>query len=448
MARLKIGGIIASVRGYSLNNGLPYFQKSVPQALRKRLGRATIKIPLKEENGHYAVQCHRLDQKYTALFRALREDPSLVPSETKQAAYALLAIEGLKPGDALVTVPKPDDLEGTWDPLGHVDAFVDALQDAHDGVPNALTNATLKALRAPLPVLLSEAMAVYLENHKRGTDEDFAGKQRAHWNKLIDLVGDIGIESLTREHARQYRDHRLRVGVTSTTVQREINVIRAVINVARREIPLKIGNPFESIVIHEVASDDSRRLPYTSDEVQALVTQSLLADDERRRIVIVLAVTGARLAEIVGLRRSDVDTSQSTIAIRPHKARGLKTVSSVRVVPLLPVAADAIKRQLASHKGELVFPSYANQSGTNANSASAALNKWAQGIVPGKTMHSFRHAMRDFMRAVMCPESVTKEIGGWSTNHDISIQYGQGYPVEVKRDWLAKAYSWLSRPEV
>jgi hypothetical protein len=39
---------------------------------------------------------------------------------------------------------------------------------------------------------------------------------------------------------------------------------------------------------------------------------------------------------------------------------------------------------------------------------------------------------------------VSKELGGWSAVHDISVGYGQGYPLALKREWLSKAYSWLT----
>ena len=90
-----------------------------------------------------------------------------------------------------------------------------------------------------------------------------------------------------------------------------------------------------------------------------------------------------------------------------------------------------------------LFPSYASANGTNADSASATLNKWAKKYVDGKTMHCFRHALRDLLRAVMCPESVAKEIGGWSSSHDVSVHYGQCYPLELKLEWLKKAYLFI-----
>ena len=73
MSTLKIGSITVIVNGYTTNNGLPYFQKAVPESLRGRLGKATIKIALKAENGNFAIQCHRLNQQYTDLFRAMKQ---------------------------------------------------------------------------------------------------------------------------------------------------------------------------------------------------------------------------------------------------------------------------------------------------------------------------------------------------------------------------------------
>jgi hypothetical protein len=56
---------------------------------------------------------------------------------------------------------------------------------------------------------------------------------------------------------------------------------------------------------------------------------------------------------------------------------------------------------------------------------------------------SFRHALRDQLRAVNCPDAVSKAIGGWSEGNDVSSNYGLGYALDVKREWLTKAYGWV-----
>ena len=438
MSAFKLGTITIIVNGYTLNNGLPYFQKSVPAMLRDRLGKSSIKIPLRAENGHVALQCHRLSKKYEALFKAMKTDDSLSDSDTKVAALALLDHFNLRQGDGSIENEMPLGWEGTWDPTPHVNEFLDDLGTS------AVEQLAFRALNNPLPTLLSEAFSVYLANHQKGTDQKFRNDQIQHWDKLVALLGDIALESLTRDHARQYRDHRLATGVKTTSVKREINVIKAVINVAIREIPLNIRNHFDSLTIQNCEADAVKRNPYNRDELRKLVDAALIVNDERRRIVLVLAFTGARLAEIVGLRRQDVDLDTGVIHITPHSTRTLKTPASTRSLPLLPIALRAIQQQLSDTNDEYIFPSYANKLRTKTDSASATLNKWSKSIIPGKTMHCLRHTLRDQLRAVMCPESVSKEIGGWISTNDVSVGYGQGYPIALKREWLAKAYLWLN----
>ena len=442
MSILRFGSITITVKGYTLNNGIPYFQKAVPLRLRSRLGKATIKIRLAAENGHFAVQCQRLTLKYEALFKALLQDANLVPAEAKKAALALLDIYRLKPGDGLDELQMPEGWDGSFDPTPWLSSFEDDLTGSH------VEKVAKAALNNKLPVLLSEAFAVYLNNHRKGGDKEFVKNQKQHWDKLVTHCGDVALEALTREKAKEFRDARLFTGVKTTTLLREINVIRAVINVARDEIPLNIKNQFERITIRGANEDKTDRVPFERPEVQALLNAATTKDDEKRRIVIVLALTGARLAEIVGLRKQDFDSVNACIDIRSHKTRSLKTKSSPRIIPLLPQALNALNRQMHAGQTEYMFPAYANEITTKADSASAALNKWAKTIVPVKTMHSFRHTLRDQLRAVMCPESVSKELGGWSTVHDVSVGYGQGYPLDLKREWLSKAYAWLADGEV
>ena len=76
-----------------------------------------------------------------------------------------------------------------------------------------------------------------------------------------------------------------------------------------------------------------------------------------------------------------------------------------------------------------LFPRYCNDIGCKANSASAALNKWLkQSIGDGYVMHSFRHSMRDRLRAVNCPSEMIDQIGGWS-KRSVGEGYGEGFEV-------------------
>ena len=110
-----------------------------------------------------------------------------------------------------------------------------------------------------------------------------------------------------------------------------------------------------------------------------------------------------------------------------------------RCLPLVGEALWAASRAIrnASESGFL-FPRYNRGSSSNANSASAAINKWLKPRVPdGCVIHSFRHSMRDRLRAVECPADVIDAIGGWTTS-GVGQSYGTGQPLEVKAKWIEK----------
>ena len=50
-------------------------------------------------------------------------------------------------------------------------------------------------------------------------------------------------------------------------------------------------------------------------------------------------------------------------------------------------------------------------------------------------MHSFRHSMRDRLRAVECPSDIIDQIGGWATE-GVGHSYGAGYELDVSAKWM------------
>lgn len=444
----EYGGMLVPVNGYVSNNGSPYFQRAIPLALQSRFGKKLVRIRLHQKNGHFVVQCKRLWDGYSALFQAMQDDADLVPSEVKVAAVALLSEFGLQQGDGSKPLERPHNLDtcASFDPTPWLSPLENALQERFSK-PTAVTNAVFQALQGSQPTLLSEAFDLYIDNHRRGRDGDFVKTSKAILDKLISIIGDVPIEALTRQHAKTYRDTRLSQGVKVTTVQRDVATLKAIMSSAAVELGLSLQNPFAKLTI--IDNQPNRvdeelyagRQPFSVEEHKTLIDAALLKNDAQRAIVIVLAFTGARLAEVVGLRRSDVDLETKSIKIQSHAARRLKNESSARVIPLLPMAFEALKTVLNAHESDFVFPTYCSEKKCNADSASATLNKWARKIVAGKTMHCFRHTMRDWLRAVECPESISKQIGGWSSAGDVSVGYGNGYNIEILRKWLKRAYS-------
>jgi len=103
------------------------------------------------------------------------------------------------------------------------------------------------------------------------------------------------------------------------------------------------------------------------------------------------------------------------------------------------VAQWACQRILEHNKDSLfAFPRYASPKGCNANSASAALNKWMkEKLSKPYVIHGFRHAFRDRLRSVECPSEIIDQLGGWSLR-SIGEGYGRGYGLDVLHKWISK----------
>jgi integrase len=145
-----------------------------------------------------------------------------------------------------------------------------------------------------------------------------------------------------------------------------------------------------------------------------------------------------RLSEAAGLHINDIilDEDIPYINLKPHPWRSLKTKGSQRQIPLVGASLWAAQRIKANPHRTFAFPRYNTTSTTNANSASAAINKWLKLRVPeGCVIHSFRHSLRDRLRAVQCPSDMIDQIGGWSTA-GVGQSYGEGYSLDVSSEWL------------
>jgi len=282
------------------------------------------------------------------------------------------------------------------------------------------------------------AVAVYLRLKGNDRPATFAAAVRRSCGYLIDCCGMKDLHDYVRSDATKFRDYLFAKGLNGASVARIFGTVRAVINLALSEFGLAIVNPFSNVYFdHSVGV--KKRLPVKPEDITKVQAECYEADDEKRWLIALIADTGMRLAEGAGLLRSDFIEQDGILCvnIRPHPWRPLKTASSARVIPLVGSARWAAERILAQpYSSEFAFPNYNDGKRTNANSASAALDKWLKTKVgQGYTIHSFRHSMRDRLRAVECPSDVIDQIGGWLT-HGVGNSYGNGYDYRILNKWM------------
>ncbi len=169
--------------------------------------------------------------------------------------------------------------------------------------------------------------------------------------KIKPVLGDVRVQELTVSDVRRL--------LTSTAILAEwtrygmLRVLRQVLKMARDE-GLIVRDPCEALQAHERPKQRSRRKGRRLSPVEL---ERVLATAERlvpsfAALIVLLAYTGMRAREALGMRWEDVDFEAATIRLRWQLGRDdrsyvpLKTDAAERDIPILP----ALRRRLAAHR--------------------------------------------------------------------------------------------------
>ncbi len=286
-------------------------------------------------------------------------------------------------------------------------------------------------------VTLSNALEYYLNLKGVNKTKLFHQSAARGVNYAIKCLGNRDLAKYSSADSGKFRDYLFGCGMASSSVRRVFSSLKSIVNLAIKEQGLNINNPFNGVYMPDL-DDVRKRIPMKTDTIRIIQNSCKAVDDDMRWCIGLISDTGMRLAEAVGIKTEDIilDSDIPHILVRPNDKRRLKTKQSERLIPLVGASLWAAKRIKDECKSEYVFKRYNKTEITNAGSASAAFNKW---IKPRSeddvVVHSFRHSMRDRLRAVECPSDIIDAIGGWSKG-SIGETYGLGYPLSVLQKWM------------
>ncbi|MXN64630.1 tyrosine-type recombinase/integrase [Stappia sp. GBMRC 2046] len=285
---------------------------------------------------------------------------------------------------------------------------------------------------------LKEALSYYLRMKGNGRGKVFENTSARSINYAIDIIGNHRIDQYKRDEILKYRDALTARGLSNSSVRRVFASFRSIFRFVASEHGLDTTPLFAGIFLG-TAESVKKRKPISDHGLKRVQTECRRVNDDMRHLIALVSDTGLRLAEAAGLVKDDVilEGPHPHLLIRPHPWRRLKTPSSERVVPLVGAALWAVTRSMDA-ESRFLFPRYCSEAICKAAYASSALNRWLSNhVADGVVVHSFRHSLRDRLRAVECPAEIVDEIGGWSSKN-VGRSYGDGYPISVKASWMAK----------
>ena len=326
------------------------------------------------------------------------------------------------------------------------DYDLNELAEKQDGrLPQAVLEQIYQGELREDPLTLTRVLEDYIDYKTVDgvIDQNLSNRIERLRREMLHLYGKTKMEKvllkdISRSDANALRD--LLLGkMAPNSVQRTIGILKAAVNFTITEQGLGIPNVFASLRIKGAGASRTDRLPISDTDLESLIAAAK-GSEPAASLLVVLADTGARLGEIVGLEARDVDTEARVLHIRPNGTRGLKTKSSQRSIPLSQRATEALKGRLVGLSDTSpIYEQYARPRGRDA--ASAMLMKRLRALVddPKVTIHSLRHRMKDKLRNTGCPENLSKEILGHAQG-SIAANYGAGYSLDVMRAALEKVW--------
>jgi integrase len=320
--------------------------------------------------------------------------------------------------------------------------------------------AALQAYQGRLKHLASDCQREYTE--ARTDDAQSVKSATIPFEYLISLIGDKSLRDYSRKDVRKFVSHLVDGdhsptgrGIATTTIGRYVTTLRAAFARSIREHELRLpgGAPLPNVWAGTIeypkgARGETPRESFTVDHYRTLFAAvDVQGLDDLRCILVLLAETGARLAEVVGLRVEDCHAQAKVpyIHIQAHDSRSIKTAHSARMVPLTPKGLQALQVALGLVKGSLyLFPRYTDAKVCKATHASATLNDWLRSRGIDRTCHTMRHGMRDLLRGVEAPQDVVEQLQGWGEERQ-SSKYGAGHSLTALAGWLGRAADLIPR---
>ncbi len=141
-------------------------------------------------------------------------------------------------------------------------------------------------------------------------------------------------------------------------------------------------------------------------------------------LVHLLAHTGLRKSEALGLQVGDLDLVGRTVVIRANSARHLKTSGSAAALPISSAAAEVLARWLPSTGGQWVFPTVSRRrpwlhGGPGSRPLDQVRELGARAGVPGATLTAFRHSWATQAEAIGLSRDhirrVLRHSDGWTS---------------------------------
>lgn len=215
----------------------------------------------------------------------------------------------------------------------HILSWKHALDQAMHWFELQVKGEATSALNPDITVAQAVETYIAMRDARRATQAGRAVRSDASYKLTTHVLADrrlagLALADLTEADLRAWQ---LRLSKRKTSVQRIINELKAALNAAwvehRRALPrdfpivIKYGLQLEPSAVLEARARDNQILP--DDQIRAVVAAALAIDEDFGRLVVLLAATGARFAQVRRMVVADVQPDHGRVMV-PESYKGKK----------------------------------------------------------------------------------------------------------------------------
>ena len=244
----------------------------------------------------------------------------------------------------------------------------------------------------------NEAVVRYLAETSHKASQ-FADKAHLRW--VDRFLGGLTLGAIDRELLDRIHSARAAEGAANSTVNRTMEVVRAVLRRAANE-----WDWLDKVPRIRMLPEPSRRVRWlTRAEAGRLIAE---LPDHLAAMVQFSLETGLRRANVTGLEWSQVDLARRTAWIHPDQAKARKAIA----VPLSAAAVVVLRGQIGKHSTR-VF-SFRGNPVRQVNTKAWRLALQRAGIAEFR-WHDLRHTWASWHAQAGTPLHVLQELGGWES---------------------------------
>ena len=277
------------------------------------------------------------------------------------------------------------------------------------------------------------------EQEAAGRSRKTLSAYRSAFKHLREFVGHADAARLNRADVIAFKDARVAAGVSPTTIKgADLAGLKSVLGWAVANDRLS-SNPAEGVTVAKARKVVTRSKAFTDAEAAAILRASLAHRTEgrespklaeaKRWVPWLMAFTGARVGEVVQLRREDVWQEAGRWVVRLTPEAGTVKTGRMRTVPLHPqlVALGFPEFVQGSALGHLfVTPSDPGDPSGVVRGVVNRLQGFVREVVPDPAVqpnHGWRHRFHSKAREVGMDDATARAIVGHATK-DVHDAYG------------------------